>query len=234
MEESAPLGPIPPTSLLPMSVLICIFKFQPDCQFIIQLSELSSVTSLLPGTLVQALITNVHSSGLNLQVLGYFDGTVDEYHMGEEYSALKIGKKVKARVIYDYSSSPPRFALSLMPHIIRLTPRLIRDGETERSVRESYPVGTVLDEVKVLRVEPERGLIAEISDNLQGFVHVSTSPICVVSRLTCLLDFSSFRGPSTFTVQHWSVETRIHTHCTSNRLLPFRWSPAAVPEAFCH
>jgi rRNA biogenesis protein RRP5 len=147
-----------------------------------QLSEISSATSVLPGTLVQGLITNVHTSGLNIQVLGYFDGTIDEYHIGEESSAFKIGRKVRARVIYDYSSSPPRFALSLTGHVTRLTPRLIRDDETEESVRETYPVGTILEAVKVLRVEPERGLAAEISENVQGFVHVSSSTsLCSLS-----------------------------------------------------
>lgn len=148
-----------------------ISSFNPDCH-LEQLSEISSATSVLPGTLVQGLITNVHTSGLNIQVLGYFDGTIDEYHIGEVSSALKIGKKVRARVIYDYSSSPPRFALSLMAHVTGLVSRLMCDGETEKNIRETYPVGTVLEAVKILRVEPERGLIAGIQENVQGFVHV--------------------------------------------------------------
>jgi rRNA biogenesis protein RRP5 len=126
------------------------------------------------------LITNVHTSGLNIQVLGYFDGTIDAYHMGAESSAFKVGKKVRARVIYDYSSSPPRFALSLTAHVTRLTPRLMRDGEREQNVRETYPVGIILEAVKVLRVEPERGLAAEITENVQGFIHVSSSHLCVL------------------------------------------------------
>lgn len=183
---------------------------------------------------MQGLITNVHKSGLNIQVLGYFDGTIDEYHIGAESSAFKVGRKVRARVIYDYSSSPPRFALSLTAHVTRLTPRLIHGGEREESVREAYPVGTILEAVKVLRVEPERGLAAEISENVRGFIHVSSSHLCVFCQLMNLSDFSSFRRPSAIAVKHRSMEARIPTCCQSNWLLCFRWPFAAILEAICH
>ncbi|KAF8973590.1 hypothetical protein BDZ97DRAFT_1751613 [Flammula alnicola] len=140
------------------------------------LSEISSVTSVLPGTLVQALITSVHPNGLNLQVLGFFEGTIDELHLGQEAKEYKLGKKVKARILYDYSSSPPKFALTLADHVVRLTPRLL-PGKAEpaqgRGVQELYPVGTTLEAVNVLRLEAERGLIVEIEPGVEGFVHIS-------------------------------------------------------------
>ena len=127
---------------------------------------------------MQCLITDVNTNGLNLLVLGYFDGTIDEYHIGEESSSFEMGLTLKARVLYDSSSSPPRFALSLTTHIVGLTPRLIQDGDSEKSILEVYPIGTVL-KVKVIRVEPERGLTAQVSDNVKGFVHVSVPRPCV-------------------------------------------------------
>ena len=130
---------------------------------------------MLPGTLVQGLITSVHSSGLNLQLLGFFDGTVDQLHMGKDASAYKIGKKIKARILYDYSSSPPKFALTLMDHALKLGPSLIPANDSAEkglTVKDAYPVGTVLDSVKVLRVEPERGVIVEVTPGVEGFVHV--------------------------------------------------------------
>lgn len=211
-----------------------ISSFNLDCHFFLQLSEISSATSVLPGTLVQGLITSVHTSGLNLQVLGYFDGTIDQYHIGEESSSFKIGQKVKARIIYDHLSSPPRFALSCMAHVTRLTPRFICGGETERSVCEAYPVGTILEAVKVIRVEPERGLTAEISENVQGFVHVSSPMTLHLCHLMCPSDFSSFRRPSAIIDQHWSLETWNPTCCPCNWLLRFRWPPETILEAFYH
>ena len=142
---------------------------------VLQLSEITSVTSILPGALVQSLITAVVPSGLNLQILGYFEGTVDQVHLypGKKY---KIGQKVKARILYDISgTSPPKFALALVDHIIALDIKRAQGEEILQdrpSLQEAYPVGTILDQVKVTSVEPERGLISEVEPGVEGFVHV--------------------------------------------------------------
>lgn len=104
--------------------------------------------------------------------------------------------KIKARVLWDIpGSSPPRFALSLLPHVIQLTTasaqpsELVAVGEPKKSkkksvgapalsladgptLREAYPVGMLLDAVRVVRVESEWGLVCEVVDGVGGFVHV--------------------------------------------------------------
>lgn len=62
-----------------------------------KVSEISTVASVLPGILVNALITGVRPSGLNVQLLGYFDGTLDQYHLGpgEVVDRFKLGDKVR-------------------------------------------------------------------------------------------------------------------------------------------
>jgi rRNA biogenesis protein RRP5 len=141
------------------------------------LSEISSVSSILPGTLVQALVTASHSTGLNLLVLGYFEGTIDSLHLRNEGSSYKIGKKIKARILYNYSSSsPPKFSLALTEHVVNLTVRQSQEKNEEvkkaKDIQDAYPVGTLLEAVKVLRIEPERGLIVEVEPGLEGFIHV--------------------------------------------------------------
>jgi len=137
------------------------------------------VKSILPGELVQCLITSVSPLGLNVQVLGYFEGTIDEYHLppGDPVDNFKAGKKVKARVLYEIPDiSPPRFALTLASHIISLEQKLVttEDGEGDAmSIGGAYPIGTTLDYVKIVRVEPERGLLVDVEEGVQGFVHVS-------------------------------------------------------------
>ena len=137
---------------------------------------------------MQCLITSVSSLGLNVQVLGYFDGTIDEYHLppGEPTDNFKAGKKLKARVLYEIpGTSPPRFALSLADHIISLEQKSISaegDGELT-SIEEAYPVGTTLDAVKIVKVEAERGLLADLQEGIQGFVHVG---IFICSIFGCL------------------------------------------------
>lgn len=160
----------------------------------LQLSEITNVTSILPGTLVQSLITSVVPSGLNVQVLGYFDGTVDQVHLpsNKEY---KVGQKVKARILYDVSGfTPPRFALALASHIVGLDVKRA-NGETKSGERprlqDTYPVGTILD-VKVVSVEPERGLMVGVEPNavVEGFVHVGRYPIFVSCYLWLFLQIS--------------------------------------------
>jgi len=63
-----------------------------------QLTEASNVASILPGHLVNALVTAVVPSGLNVRICGFFDGTIDLTHLdlkGEDIDEkYKIGKKV--------------------------------------------------------------------------------------------------------------------------------------------
>lgn len=121
-------------------------------------------------------MTAAHPSGLNLQLLGFFDGTAEQLHLEPDHT-YKIGKRLKARVLYDYSTTPPRFALSLNPHVVSLKPRQIKreEGSELSTVQDAYPVGTILESVKVTRVENERGLFVEIQPGLEGFVHVCDS-----------------------------------------------------------
>jgi rRNA biogenesis protein RRP5 len=43
------------------------------------------------------------------------------------------------------------------------------DAETWQ---DTYPVGTIFEETKVLGLEAERGIFVEIEPGLEGFVHV--------------------------------------------------------------
>jgi rRNA biogenesis protein RRP5 len=77
--------------------------------------------------------------------------------------------------LYDFSTTPPRFALALTHHVVGLDAQSIKAKSTvSQSMQEAYPVGTILDAVKVVRLEAERGVVVEIdSGAIQGFTHVS-------------------------------------------------------------
>ncbi|KAJ3550610.1 hypothetical protein NM688_g5035 [Phlebia brevispora] len=143
------------------------------------LSEVSNVASVLPGALVQGLVTAVLPTGLNLQILGFYNGTIDQFHLpaGDVEENFKVGQKVKARVLYDITpSTPPRFALSLAAHILSLTSKPANepeDGNDSTVLHDGFPIGTVLDSAKVIRVESERGLTVSLANGLEGFVHIS-------------------------------------------------------------
>ena len=80
---------------------------------------------------------------------------------------------IRSRILYDVSgSSPPQFALSAKEHIVNLDVKR-PNSAAEKTIQNAYPVGTILPSVKVKRVEPERGLIVAVGDDLDGFIHVS-------------------------------------------------------------
>lgn len=108
---------------------------------------MSTLQSLLPGHLVSGLITAITPSGLNLKVLGFYNATIDQTHIGITDSdaieaKYKVGKKVKGRIIFDYDSAGSIdeasglnagkvFGMSLLPHIVDLTSPQVSDGTTE-------------------------------------------------------------------------------------------------------
>lgn len=137
-------------------------------------SEVSDVTSVLPGTLVQSLVTGVTSNGLNLQILGFFDATADEYHQSRVQRTPKVGQKIKARVLYNIPwTSPPRFSVSLSDHHLGLGIKSAAVDLEGPSLVDAFPIGTILDSVKINHVEPEQGLLVEVQPSVDGFIHIS-------------------------------------------------------------
>ncbi|KAG2159661.1 uncharacterized protein EDB93DRAFT_5621 [Suillus bovinus] len=151
---------------------ICTVTVDPRVIQSSSITEVNNVTSVLPGTLGQALITGILPSGINLQILGFFNATADEFNVpANPTKVFKIGQKVKARVLYEIAgSSPPQFSVSLLDHIVNLKEKLSID---DAAIHLVYPIGTILDAVIVKRVEPERGLVVEVQPQLDGFVHIS-------------------------------------------------------------
>jgi len=68
------------------------------------------------------------------------------------------------------TSDPRKFGLSLIPHVLNLEAQQLK----EQALPDAFPVGTILESVKVVKVETERGLVVEIQDDVLGYVHVST------------------------------------------------------------
>jgi rRNA biogenesis protein RRP5 len=71
--------------------------------------------------------------------------------------------------------------LSLADHVLCLG---------TRSVIEAFPVGTILNAVKVLRVDAQRGLVVEVQSGLEGFVHVGLISSGISSCQHNVTDFS--------------------------------------------
>lgn len=69
----------------------------------------TNVSSILPGHLVNCLITAIIPAGLNVKISGFFDGTIDLTHLGigdkDIEKEFKLGKKVSIAVHVDAVTS---------------------------------------------------------------------------------------------------------------------------------
>ncbi|KAI5448963.1 rRNA biogenesis protein rrp5 [Naganishia albida] len=136
----------------------------------------TNVSSILPGHLVNCLITAIIPAGLNVKISGFFDGTIDLTHLGigdkDIEKEFKLGKKIKARIIYDnLAQTPKRFGLSLLPHIIDLSSPKAAKGKG--SLETPLPIGTFMERVNVVRVAKDFGLECQTQEGYHAFVHIS-------------------------------------------------------------
>lgn len=143
------------------------------------MNEANTLESVIPGVLLNAMITAVLPAGLNVRFYGFFDGTISREHIPFDKKPLSerfpIGKKIKARVIFDQpTSNPKRFSLSLLPHILHLSNSLTEPGEDGYTIPEAFSRGRIIEGVQVVTVESEKGLYVTIPDStLMGFIHIS-------------------------------------------------------------
>ncbi|EIM20729.1 hypothetical protein E3Q22_03362 [Wallemia mellicola] len=143
------------------------------------MNEANTLESVIPGVVLNAMVTAVLPAGLNVKFFGFFDGTISKEHIPYEKKSLSerfpVGKKVKARVIFDHpTSNPKRFSLSLLPHIVNLQNSLTEKSEDGLTIAEAFGKGRIIEGVQVITVESEKGLYVTIPDSeLLGFVHIS-------------------------------------------------------------
>jgi len=104
-----------------------------------KMTEIPNATSVLPGALVQSLATATSDHGLRLQVLGYFDGTIDLHSHKRSFGDVQSRTKVKARVLYELlAASSPKFALSLADHALALRTKQAEGSRISESERSGY------------------------------------------------------------------------------------------------
>jgi rRNA biogenesis protein RRP5 len=123
---------------------------------------------------VNATIASIHSSGLIVTFMGFFEASVDLSHLGvrpeDMDSKFKLGQKVVARIIFcSFSATPKKIGASLLSNVVSLT----RDNTP---IEDQFPIGTIFERVVVKRVDTKNGLNVDIDGlgEVKGFIHVST------------------------------------------------------------
>jgi rRNA biogenesis protein RRP5 len=127
----------------------------------------------VPGNLVSATVASIHTSGLVLTFMGFFEATVDLSHIGvrpeDIESKFKLGQNLKARITFcSLNTTPKKIGASLLPNIVELT-------QDNTPLEDRFPVGTIFEKVTVKRVDTKNGLDVDIDglEKVKGFVHVS-------------------------------------------------------------
>lgn len=127
-----------------------------------QLKSVDSVRSIIPGTLADAVVTNVRANGLIAKIFGLVDATVDVFQAGtRDLSKYNVGDSIRTRIIAKVGDNA---LLSLLPSVIDLgVPAGI----------DTFAIGNTLD-VTVSSVEPVLGLFVDLgAEGISGFVHIS-------------------------------------------------------------
>lgn len=206
------------------------------------LDSVSSITSLLPLQLVPALVTAVMPQGLNVKFHGYYDGTIDRFHLpisaGDDIAEhYKEGQKVKARILWDsISQTPKKFALSMRAEIVRL------DEARVRALQNEWVVGTKCS-ARIVAVDDEWGLTCEIvgqgvEEAVPAFVHVRSRFslfywVCLLVDVSpsVLADLAHHRRPPLDDPESGSVASRHRAPRARRLALPARLARPALPPA---
>ncbi|KAI1896821.1 hypothetical protein AGOR_G00098810 [Albula goreensis] len=122
-----------------------------------------TLSSLLPGLLVQAKIKEVTPHGMILEFLSSFNGSVDFMHIDtDKVSSYNAGDNVKACILY-VEPSTRAVGLSLRSH-------LLQPGGALESVM-SERIGEVAKDCKMTSMHHHSGAMLELPDQTVVFVH---------------------------------------------------------------
>ncbi|OJJ37524.1 hypothetical protein ASPWEDRAFT_50685 [Aspergillus wentii DTO 134E9] len=141
------------------------------------LSTAPTISSFLPGTAAEILLTDVSSSGMVGKIMGMLDATVDLVQSGgntgkdDLTKKFQNGAKIKGRLVCTFPSSEPfKVGFSLLDHVLRFA----SDGHGPGSADDAPAISAIVPDSKVVKVDPGLGVYVQIgSTNHRGFVHVS-------------------------------------------------------------
>ncbi|KAK9768908.1 rRNA biogenesis protein rrp5 [Basidiobolus ranarum] len=143
---------------------------------------LSNMSSLVPATLINGMITAINPNGLTCKFMGFYDGTVDFNHIGfivesedDISKAFEVGQKIRARILYmSLGVNEKVIGLSLAPQILSLSQPKIT-GFDFKDNGKMIPIGTIFEKVTVRRVDSGVGILCEIDgvEGVVGHTHIS-------------------------------------------------------------
>ncbi|KAK9455521.1 hypothetical protein V1511DRAFT_497972 [Dipodascopsis uninucleata] len=170
-------------------------------------TAVENVNTLVPGTLVEVIVSQVTHGGLSGTVAGLVDGTIDFFHCAsyntEKFSEkYKDGQKIKARVVSSLISDEKiKIKLSLLSHVMSLSDTSLSNSSILSSRPfDALPLGEVVQTAKVRSVEPSLGVFLETGiEGVLGFVHISRLSDSRVEEISSL--FGPYRTDTIHTAR---------------------------------
>lgn len=169
-----------PESLLPGSVFLSTIANKNSRTITVKLTTnkknvvttISSVDAVVPGNMVEALVTEVERDGIVSKVYGMLDSTISLGHIGVfEKDALMhkfaMGSKVKARVVaVVLSNDSKKLILSMQQNVLNFGAPQTSDALA------AFPIGHVFDDVEV-KGHDSQYIYVKIGGDRLGQVHIS-------------------------------------------------------------
>ncbi|PRT55296.1 rRNA biogenesis protein rrp5 [Wickerhamiella sorbophila] len=133
------------------------------------LATIHQQAALVPGSLVEVLVSEVLSSGCVCSIFGHINISADVIHSQLHVDPPVVGDKVNARIVFSHPSdnigeSDRTLGLSLLPNIVEL----LKPADSS-----AFLSGQILDAAKVVAVDPTVGLFLDIGLERPAFAHIS-------------------------------------------------------------
>ncbi|KAJ3065320.1 Protein RRP5 [Podochytrium sp. JEL0797] len=137
-------------------------------------SHVLSFPSLKPGLLIPTRVkSTVDNGGIIVTFMGLFDGNIELAHLGTKAgngtdldAIFKDQSKLQARILY-VDNQRKRIGFTLLKNWMSWN-----TIEAVRALNE-IEVGTIFEDVPVARLDGDVGVVLNLADGLQGYVHVS-------------------------------------------------------------
>ncbi|KAF7512166.1 hypothetical protein GJ744_002328 [Endocarpon pusillum] len=189
-----------------------------------------SINSFLPGTLVEILLSNVTAAGLAGKVMDLLDVTSDLVQSGARSACSSLekvytpGTKIAGRLIYTFPvSDSKKLGFSVLDHVIQADTN-IPNADMQKNVKHALHVSSVVNEAKVVRVEPGLGVYFTLgSESLDGFAHISRLSDSKVDAL------SADSGPFKIGTKH---KARVLDHNAVDNLFILSLQATVIQQPF--
>ncbi|KAF9977457.1 rRNA biogenesis protein rrp5 [Actinomortierella ambigua] len=145
----------------------------------------SEISSIVPGSVIDAHVTGIQDKGVLCKFMGHFDATIDYFHTARGIitnkkdleDQFKVNSTVRARILYvDLSSTPNRIGLTNAKHAMALSQPDATEDQPGAKVypQTAVPVGHIFESVTIKRIDEGYGLMCEMEGTeIPGFVHIS-------------------------------------------------------------